>query len=456
MKTYQGKFLIAATLSFLLTACGDTGVVDETTADPTPPTVNPQTTDMAPPDTVDPMAMIDDGSSPIDFCDGRTGTLRLREDRTLTNHRTGTDYIMTCTVEFLNGTLTIDPGVEVEFSASKGLYISDNATIRALGGYENGVRVEPAIVFKGNSVSGQPSWNGIMIDSNSIDNYLENVDVIGAGFRSLSSIFFPRGPSALLLDGAITIKGLTVDESGGHGIYTGGSVDFGQLQDVVIAETVDHPLITPTHIAGTQLAENVGNITFTSTDTDNFQSIGLFSEQLNFGRLAGRLRFSFENHQIPYFTYDGIFTNGEIPIDFASGTEFIVAAGKSIRSGGGTGSRFRISGTAEEPVTFRGAEALAGYWGSLTISSNTVLNTIQHVIIEDATNGIFANSALAAVQLFVMNSTINNTSECGIRSTVRSNALFGRVVVLSTSNNIYSNNGSGDLNDPLCLGNFEE
>jgi len=428
----------------VLTSCG----AGESSDDP-----DANTNEVVPGEPVNPEEMTDDTQTvaAIDLCEGSTATVRFREDMTLSNHAVGVDYVVTCSMQFLDGRLTIESGTEVVFGSAASLRITDDSEIRALGGYDGAIRTSPSIVFRGDSESGQPSWNGLSIGSASVDNYLENVEIRDAGFQPISSIFFPSGPSSLLLNNRLTIKGLTIENSGGHGLYLGGEAVFGQLQDVVIGETARHPLLLPTFIAATQLTENKGNIVFTSSSTDNFQSVGLENLYLDAGLLGGRSNYVFEDHGIPYFSYSGIAVNGEAAISINSGVDFIVAAGKKFRSGVGSGARIAIAGTSAEPVTFRGAEPIAGFWDGLEYRTRTSLNKIDHVVIEDAVNGIYlANQFTQVVSVTVNDSLINNTSACGIGMVQNAGTN------LVTSGNTYTNNGQGDMSDPLCLGNFVE
>jgi len=387
----------------------------------------------------------------IDICADNGGGF-FTEDLELIDHTVGPDYLVTCDVRFSDGTLTIQRGVEVVFESALGLYIENDAEIRALGGYDGELRAEPSIRFRGDSVSGAPSWNGVFVGSASVDNLIENVEIIGAGFQPISGIFFPSGSSALLLDNALAIRGLSITGSGGHGIYMGGSAAFGQLQDVVIGDTAGHPLLMPSHVAGTQLADNVGNVSFTSDAEGNLASIGLYDNLLNTVRLGGRSSYVFANHALPYHSLSGFFGNGTLGVVIEPGVDFIMAGGTGITSGGGVGGRLTITGTAEEPVTFRGAEALAGFWSGITYVSNSELNRIDNVTISDAVNGVLVNGrASNNIITRVTNSRISNTSECGIRVSTPFSSL-----VFETAGNVYTQNGAGDMNDEGCLGNFME
>jgi len=103
-------------------------------------------------------------------------------------------------------------------------------------------------------------------------------------------------------------------------------------------------------------------------------------------------------------------------------------------------------------VTFRGAEALAGFWSGITYVSDSELNRIDNVTISDAVNGVLVNGrASNNIITRVTNSRISNTSECGIRVSTPLSSL-----VFETAGNVYTQNGAGDMNDEGCLGNFME
>ncbi len=385
-------------------------------------------------------------------CEGSTGTLRLSEGLTLSNVNTGTDYLITCTLEFSAGTLTIEPETEIVFEQNTGVVIKDTAEIRAMGGYVADVRREPSIVMRGNSASGQPSWNGLLITSPSIDNFLENVEIHDAGFQKISSIFFPQDASALVVNNQLSIKGLTIDNSGGIGIYNGTDAVFGQISDVLFGNTASHPIHTPTFIAATQLAENKDSFVFTQQEQNNLQSIGMYSDLMSADRLGGRSSYVFEDLGIPYYSYSGWFGNGEIGVQVQAGVDMIMAAGVNMRSGGGVGGRLSLNGTADAPITLRGAENLPGFWSGIEYRSNSALNVVSHVNSSDAVNGVLLSGNFSNnISATVTDSNLSNTSECGIKVINPLSSL-----TFETSGNTYLNNGQGSLGDAECFGNHQE
>jgi len=390
--------------------------------------------------------------TPTEPCEGNTSRVWIDEDLTLSNNIAGPDYIITCRLEIIAGTLTIEPETEILFEQNTSLVIEGTAEIRALGGYDGELRRDPSIIMRGNSVSGLPSWNGVKVRTASIDNYMENVEILDAGSQKIEEIFFPQDASALLIDDQISLKGITIDNSGGIGLYAGVNAQFNLISDVLFGDTDSHPIFAPTFITGTVLSENLGNFVFTQQEQNDFQSIGMADNLFGFERLAGRTSFVFEDHGIPYYSYSGFFGNGEIGVQIKPGVEMIMAAGTSIRSGGGVGGRLSVNGTAEAPITLRGAERLAGFWSGIDYRSNSALNTTSNLILSDAVNGVLVNgSASNNIIANITDSSIDNTSECGIRVITPFSSL-----TFETSGNTYTNNGQGSLGDTACLGNYQE
>jgi len=108
------------------------------------------------------------------------------------------------------------------------------------------------------------------------------------------------------------------------------------------------------------------------------------------------------------------------------------------------GGRFEVYGalkavgTAEEPITFTGATASAGYWQNVTFNSVDNRNELGNVLIEYAGSNQFG-------ALVLWNSAVVKVYD----STIKDNKLYGiwkdTDAQLTSSNNTFTNNEKGDI-----------
>lgn len=127
------------------------------------------------------------------------------------------------------------------------------------------------------------------------------------------------------------------------------------------------------------------------------------------------------------------------------GTEVIATSGTRLTVDGGGALKAR--GTADQPITFRGASRVPGYWTGLYIDANT-RNELDYVTVTDAGKQNYSDRANVYVtsgsRLSVTNSTIGNSNQEGMY-------VSRRATVPAFENNTFQNNGSEPLVVPANL-----
>jgi len=140
-----------------------------------------------------------------------------------TNHNDGVDYIVDCSLNFNNGSLTIESGVTVEFEASASLEIDRNAYINAVGTPSN------PITFTGIGKN-VGYWNGIAIISDDVRNTIEGSVIEYAGANPISPIWYNFPAGVLLLETTVNAKlhfnDNFISNCAGTGIVADGGTDI--------------------------------------------------------------------------------------------------------------------------------------------------------------------------------------------------------------------------------------
>lgn len=318
-----------------------------------------------------------------------------------------------------NHSVTIEKGTEFEFAADAGLDVNSGAVIMAQG------TAAEKIVFTG--VSKVPgAWKGIYIGSSSVDNILEHVD-ISYGGSSENRTYFDKSNMAIDL-AKVTLRNVSVSGSNGYGIETRRdgstfSIENSSFSNNEFSDMYIHP--TQVGFIDDQTNFNGGDVEVYSGDTED----------------SGSAMWSKLNNGTYYFSQTVTIDN-EVTIDagayFEMGTDVNLIVSGSTTGGA---SVFKALGSASDQITFTGRSKAKGAWGGILISSSSVDNIMDHVLVEygggkdlaiymDAGNlGVYNDGYLT-----LSNAFIENSANYGV--IVRT----GRDAQLNASNVSYSNN----------------
>lgn len=267
-----------------------------------------------------------------------------------------TCYIAESALSVSDGTLVIEPGVQINFGTSGSLSIGANGRLDAMGTMAKGITLT--------STDPLGTWRGLRFnDSRSADNALHYVTIENGGNDGWSGA--TQSASALLLQGnsLVDIQNSTIRGSASRGItlYADAEMTFEQntLEGNVVPAWM-HPntvqyLDTNSVIDGND--EDVVRVGYGNNDR-------VSSDQ------------TWPNTGVPYEMQERMFIEAALVIDpgvtmmALSGVSMIVTNGGSVTA----------EGTAMDPITFEGSEDVRGAWKGLQIMTQSTDNVFDYVI----------------------------------------------------------------------------
>jgi hypothetical protein len=167
-------------------------------------------------------------------------------------------------------------------------------------------------------------------------------------------------PAALLLNGAITVDHVTVDQSA-KGVQVAAS-GFGQssknLTVTGLTDPAQRPLVLP--------PDALGSIPAGSTFSGNASS-QIEVQAGNFTKIASVAKFD-----APYFIAGNFRTQANSQLTLLPGTEFVMSSGVwfEIGYGGAAGARLTAEGTVDAPIRFRGLDPVPGSWKGIYLNAS--------------------------------------------------------------------------------------
>ncbi|KAB1063695.1 right-handed parallel beta-helix repeat-containing protein [Salibacter halophilus] len=364
----------------------------------------------------------------------------ISEPKTLKDLGSGVDYIVPCYID-VEASLTIQPGVTIEFKQDAGFEINDysdaEGAIQAEGTKSKPIRFTGSIKEKG-------AWEGIIMYSEDLRNKMNYCIIEYAGGQDNSG-------QAIWMDNEtkLELKNSVIRKNKGHGMYIKSTSNIEGFANNKFTENTDYPLNIAarqvTHLDGDN-SEYEGNL---NGDGDSMDEIYVFSKSIyNRGRVIGSSVHEWHDPGVPFYVnelvYVGETQEGALQIH----------EGCTLRFGQNYGfwvdeynASFEVLGTSDNKVVMEGREG-KGSWNGVYINTNNVNNKIENAIIRDggqAKAGHWhdnpANLSLGyygdEVQLTLKNVEINNSAGCGISETGD--------VSLTTSNVTYSGNSGADI-----------
>lgn len=254
--------------------------------------------------------------------------------------------------------IVITEGAEFEFVPDAGIVVRNGAVIEAVGTASN------KIVFTGTSKTAG-AWRGIFIGSASVDNIMEHVDISYGGSTAMATYF---GKTNMVIDNArITLRNISFTGSAGYGIQTRRAGSEFSIKDSYFENNANHNMrIHPTQIdfIDNQTDFNGGDVEVYGGDTES----------------TGSETWSSLNNGMYYFTSTISIEKGvtvEAGALFEMGTDVIFKV-----PGGNSPGYLKAIGTANEPIIFSGRSKAKGAWGGIWVSSGSLENEMDHIMIE--------------------------------------------------------------------------
>ncbi|GAA0193916.1 hypothetical protein GCM10009122_57010 [Fulvivirga kasyanovii] len=364
----------------------------------------------------------DDGDAPVDpIVEPELLSSDINEELRLENTVAEdglADYIVDGFLQ-VNADLIIDPGVCIVFTANSGLFINTDGSIQAIG-----TSNEP-IKFTG-EMKEEGFWRGLQIRANDVRNELNHVILEYAGSDYLATY-----GTNVKLNGGVAIEGA----SGSYGslklhnstIQKCMGIGFIVEQHASLREFSNNILADNTEAAVRIDADNTGSIDSETSFTGNgFNGVEINASGSPTHDLTAEDTWQPLSDGAAYRIAQSFDARATLTIMPGTIIEFEAnqtIAFKQDFSGPNDGIII-AKGTASEPITFTGATKTAGYWQGLIVQSNSVLNELDHCIVEyggsDEIDGGMANIILSKDGAFedpdlsVSNTTLRHSAGCAI------------------------------------------
>ncbi|MGD1893512.1 MAG: IPT/TIG domain-containing protein, partial [Cyclobacteriaceae bacterium] len=321
------------------------------------------------------------------------------------------DYIINCAISVKeNALLTIEPGVIIQFEGQQsGIFTSEGGGLKAVG-----TSTDP-IQFLGTS-DNPGVWKGIYFGSNHPENRLEHVVVKHAG-RTASSQSGEVAAVQLNRDeeSKAAIVSTTIEDNEGYGLFV--------TDESVLSEFAENTITgntqAPVGLYFNQLGSLDSDSDYQGNDDEYIEvrENEIEDEEVTIPMVNVPYRF------VESTRYD---ITQLLTISSGNTLEFVSGAGLRLGSPGTdcgvTTGALNATGTAEEPIVFRGVNEGRGSWLGIGFNSSSPNNKLIYCEISGRGSGDFYNASdfAATVTLqcesnvTIQNSTISESGGYGI------------------------------------------
>ena len=288
------------------------------------------------------------------------------------------DYIITCETK-VTDKLTINSGVVIAFGQNAGIKFTEAASFKM-----EGTAAKPILLTGTENTKG--FWKGMYSESSNTDNMMSYVTIDYAGGNEIN-----HGIKAALTifrtNSHVTLDHCTFSNSLNTGMNV--SVNFGEDEQSVFFTNC---IFTNNDIPVVSKASNLRMFNATNSFSGNDNDYVLLEKGSLFGDAT------WANLDVPYLL-ESSNTNGfkanRCVLTIEPGTDIMMTSRTKMVIT--YESSLIMVGTADEPITIRGEQDVAGFWDSISIGSESALNEIGHVNIKNA--GQTTGDPNGAVQL---------------------------------------------------------
>lgn len=286
-------------------------------------------------------------------------------------------------VNVSDGTLSAGEGVTITFASTAGLRVTGQGRFSAVG------TAAAPVVLQGQE-DRRGAWKGVSIGTDSADNRLEHVLLTGAGNDAWTGNNDTK--AALFVDdpGRVALVSLRLVKSGWYGLFTEG-VDS-TLATFSGVRFEDNERVARLH------ANTAGGV---GADTA-FEGNGESVVRLAYGGSDQvRTAATWRNLAVPWLVTGRVSLYATVTVEPGTTLRFAEGAGLHARNDAGNVGALDATGTAAAPITFTGAEALAGTWLGLGFDTDTASNRLAHASVQYAGRQGWNGNALSKAALFV-------------------------------------------------------
>lgn len=346
-------------------------------------------------------------------------------------------YLVEQELEVESGTLTLEPGVDVQFQEGTGIDIGSDATLVAEGTSDERIILHGVEQERG-------FWKGLQYSNESQDNRLVHVELSHAGSSSWNSNI-PKGGVNVYRSASLTVENSSFVDNDGPAIRARQEGSRLSVSNSRFASNKMPLRLTP------RTAGQIADDNEYENNDDSF--ISLNEEGTADNVIAAETTWAAQ--PIPYRFTQFTDVNAKWTIEAGATLEFEQNVGLTVDGDG----RLNADAGDGDQIRFTGVEDVQGFWFGIEFeNSKSPDNVFNNVVIEyggskECTDGggtdlDFANICLARgdeARIEVRNSTIRGAGKYGIFMDDRSDH-----EVAACENVTFENNGVGPtLNDDI-------
>lgn len=330
----------------------------------------------------------------------------IHTDTVLSPRPGSVDYVADCVVD-VTATLTIEPGVVVEFRADAGLGVYDNGFLSAEG------TADAPIVLRGErDVRG--FWRGIHTESDSV---LEHVQIENAGSNY---VYCCNEPAAVFAkDGRLSMEHTTIRDSGAYGLVLRKAVAVDRYGQNTITRGADAPVSTDLQAAGA--LDGLGS-DYAGNDVDFIDLAATSVDRATTVPPAN----------VPY-RVEGNVVDVTADLRLEAGVELRMRedAGIGVYDGGS----LELAGTETLPVRILGEQSVRGFWRGIHVETSSPLNRFTYAeIAHTGSNYVYCCNATAAVflksgRLTISDSLLSDGGSVGLYARADAELVFSNNVI---------------------------
>jgi PKD repeat protein len=327
------------------------------------------------------------------------------------------DYIVTTDVR-VSATVTVRPGVIIEFEQDKGMQIMFDGALVA-----EGTTAEP-ITFTGTQKQ-SGYWKGLLFASNNSANSLKHVTVeYGASSAFAES---PRAnisiPGDAISGGVVNISNSIIRNSGGYGIYAGGMSFIPAFTEMNVTGNAGSAI----YCSPRNISQIDPNTIFSGNGFNGVETGGLLQE----GSLVSWYPLTSGAYKV---SSDLTIASA---LEIEPGTAFKIA--KDVMITIAEGARLTANGTAAERILFEGTSSISeNAWRGIVVHSH-LENSIDYADIRNAghsdlpriVSGRASIGVSPGARLTITNSSVDKSGGWGI--TLESGSLYNENIHTSNT-----------------------
>ena len=347
-----------------------------------------------------------------------TGTDAVVVDSNITTDTTwtsGSTYRVIDVISVTGATLTIEPGVVVEFGQADGLYVTGTGKLVVNGQSGNTVLLTGVEKTAG-------YWKGIGFDSGSNRHVIEHAIIEYGGNTAATHSGLNEAANIAIEDNVLELTNSIIRHSGSWGLYVEiGSSSLPGFSANTFARNADGSAYVPARMMDYLDSASTFDDGDDSTPSEVFVYDG--------GDIQSASTIS--PLDVPYRVVDNAIVRLSSDLTISAGTtfEFGEAAGLYVTGSG----KLTIDGQSGNTVLLTGVEKTAGYWRGIGFDSGSTEHVIRQAIIEyggstAATHSGLneaANIALEDNVLELTNSVIRHSGSWGLYVEIGSSSLPG-------------------------------